>query len=80
MDVENAPKLLRPAEVAHVLSVSPARVLELARAGFLPRVRIGRSIRIPAEALTQFIASGGRGWAGGWRKTSRSSGGTEAES
>jgi excisionase family DNA binding protein len=54
--------LLTPAEVAERWHVRRARIYALIQAGALPVVRLGRSVRVPQQALEAFIASGG------WRK------------
>lgn len=55
-------------EVADGLRLSRSAVYGLIRAGLLPAVHLGRQVRIPVAALEAFIAAGGRGWPGGWRK------------
>ena len=60
--------LLTVAEVAAELRITRSGVYALVRSGVLPGVRVGRRIRVPQPVLRNFIASGGRGWAGGWRK------------
>ncbi len=47
--------LLRPIEVTVTLGISRARVYELIASKELPCVRIGRSVRVPAEALKLWI-------------------------
>lgn len=49
--------LYDPREAARLLSISRTKVYELMAAGLLASVRIGRSRRIPAQALRDFIAS-----------------------
>ena len=49
--------LLRPEEVAAALGISRARVYELLASGSLPSVRIGRSRRIPLDALRAWVAA-----------------------
>lgn len=52
--------LLRAPEVAERLGVSPNRAYALMASGDLPGVvRLGRSVRLPADALERFIAGGG---------------------
>ena len=48
--------LYRPAEVGEAIGVSRARAYELIKAGQIPSVRIGASIRVPVDALRQWIA------------------------
>lgn len=57
-------KLLRVAEVADVLSVSPMTVYRLIRSGDLPAFRIGRSFRIEQRAVEAFLERRGVGWSG----------------
>lgn len=57
---------------ARRLGVTPARFYELCRRKVLPAgvvVRLGRRIRVDPEALERFIADGGRGLSGGWKRT-----------
>jgi len=61
-------RLLRVPEVARILDTSEQRVYEMARAGILPTVRLGRQIRIDKEALEQFIQDGGQALPGGWKR------------
>lgn len=42
-------------EVSSLLRVSKRTVYRLRRSGALPAVRIGRAVRIPADALAQFL-------------------------
>jgi len=48
--------LYRPMEVTELLGLSRARVYELIASKELPCVRIGGSVRVPANALKQWIA------------------------
>lgn len=77
VDVNNRsvePLLLRGGEVAHLLGCSRALAYRLMQRGVLPTVRVvgGKSVRVPREALVEWIktnthaAAVGRG-AGGWR-------------
>jgi excisionase family DNA binding protein len=47
--------LLRIGDAAERLSISRTKAYELVSAGQLPTVRIGRSVRIPVEALRDWI-------------------------
>jgi excisionase family DNA binding protein len=49
--------LLTPYEVADQLSISRAKVYAMAASGELAAVRMGRSIRIPAAAVSSFLTS-----------------------
>jgi excisionase family DNA binding protein len=50
------PQLLRPEEVAEALAVGRTAVFELIRTGELRSVKIGKSRRIPAAAVVEYIA------------------------
>jgi len=50
-------RYLTVAEVAETMRVSKMTVYRLARAGDLPAVRVGRSYRVPQDALDAFLAS-----------------------
>lgn len=57
---------------ARRLGVTPARFYELCRQKVLPLgvvVRLGRRIRVDPDALERFIAGGGQGLRGGWKRT-----------
>ena len=47
--------LMKAEEVAGMLSLSRAQVFQLARRGVIPSIRIGRSVRFPAEALRDWL-------------------------
>lgn len=51
------PLLYRPEDAAEVLAVSRTRVYELMAAGLLESVKMGRSRRIPADALSKYVDS-----------------------
>ena len=46
-------------DVASRLQVSRRRVYDLLRLRWLPVVHVGRQLRVPSEAVRQFIAGGG---------------------
>ena len=48
--------LYRPAEVGELIGVSRARAYELIAAKTIPSIRIGSSIRVPADALRAWVA------------------------
>ena len=48
--------LLRPEEVAESLGLSRSRVYELLATNIIPSIAVGRSRRIPAEALQAWVA------------------------
>lgn len=47
--------LLRVEEAAEAMSVGRSKAYELVRAGQVPSVRIGRSVRVPVAALEAWI-------------------------
>lgn len=47
--------LLTPKEVIGALGLSRARVYQLLKARVIPSIRIGRSVRVPVEALREWI-------------------------
>jgi len=50
------PFLLRPEEVAKALAIGRTAVFELIRTGELRSVKIGKSRRIPADAVVEYVA------------------------
>ena len=48
--------LYKPAEVGEAIGVSRARAYELIATGTIPSIKIGSSIRVPADALRRWIA------------------------
>jgi excisionase family DNA binding protein len=53
------PAFLTVAEVADTMRVSGMTVYRLIHSGELRAVRVGRSFRVPAEALDEYLASAG---------------------
>lgn len=47
--------LLRPAEAAAALGISRSKTYELLAAGVIPSIRVGSSVRVPVEALQEWI-------------------------
>jgi excisionase family DNA binding protein len=47
--------LLRPSEVSELVGMGKSKVYELIAAGTIPCIRIGKSVRVPAEALRRWI-------------------------
>ena len=64
-EVHTQPLPLRVEEAAKILAVSKSKLYELIRAGLIPHIRIGRSLRVPIETLRNWIE----------KKTTRASGG-----
>ena len=51
----NQKLLLKPTEAAELLGISRSRAYELIAAGVLPSVRLGSSVRVPLDALREWI-------------------------
>lgn len=49
------PRFLTVAEVAEEMRVSRMTVYRLVHAGELPAIRVGKSFRVPDEALRQYL-------------------------
>jgi excisionase family DNA binding protein len=49
------PLLLRATEVGKLLGVGRSKVFAMVAAGQLPAIRIGRSVRVPREALERWV-------------------------
>lgn len=50
------PLLLRPAEAARFLAISPRKLWELTNCREVPAIRIGRALRYPTEDLRAWVA------------------------
>ena len=48
--------LLRPEEAAKLLSVGRSKIYALLASGEVPSVRVGHAVRVPAEALREWVA------------------------
>jgi excisionase family DNA binding protein len=48
--------LLRPAEAADAIGVSRSKAYELIASGAIPSIRLGGSVRVPLDALREWIA------------------------
>jgi excisionase family DNA binding protein len=53
--VEDSKIALRPARVAQVLDISRSKTYALIAAGDIPSIRIGSSIRVPADKLREWL-------------------------
>ncbi len=53
--MELEPLLLKATEVAKLLGLGRSKVFAMVAAGELPVIRIGRSVRIPRQALERWI-------------------------
>jgi excisionase family DNA binding protein len=49
--------LLRPGEVADALGIGRSIAYRLLKSGEIPSVRVGRSVRVPAETLRAWLAN-----------------------
>lgn len=47
--------LYRPAEAADAIGVSRSRIYELIASGEVPSVRVGRTLRVPVDALRRWV-------------------------
>ena len=50
------PLLLRPAEAARFLAISPRKLWELTNCREVPAIRIGRALRYPTDELRAWVA------------------------
>ena len=57
MSWESMPLLLSSADTSKILGYSVARIRELCVAGIIPHIRLGRSFRIPREALQTWVTT-----------------------
>ena len=48
--------LLKAVEVAEVLGIGRSKAYELIASGALPSIKIGASVRVPADALRGWVA------------------------
>ncbi len=53
-------QLLKAERVAQHLDISKSKAYQLMQTGTLPTIRIGRSLRVPAKALTRWIEANTR--------------------
>ena len=47
--------LLKPAEAAEALGVGRSKMYELLSSGLVPSMKVGGSVRVPAEALRRWV-------------------------
>ncbi|MBX5490765.1 MAG: helix-turn-helix domain-containing protein [Chloroflexi bacterium] len=65
--------LYRVEEVAEMLAIGRSKTYELIAAGELPVVRLGRYVRVPADALQHWLAAQGQSeWQSSWQEAERS--------
>ena len=74
-----APALVTVGDAGRILAVSRSTVYELIGAGKLEVVHIGRSVRVPLDALAAFVASLRKEPAGGAPGNTDSRAGNSAE-
>jgi excisionase family DNA binding protein len=55
MNVESEKLLLRASEAQRLLSLSRSTIYAMIASGELPSVRIGRAVRVPVDALKQWV-------------------------
>jgi len=55
-DAAARPSFLTVAEVADAMRVSRMTVYRLVHAGEMPAIRVGKSFRVPAAALEEYLA------------------------
>lgn len=56
METPTTTRLLRPREVQDVLGLSRSATYAALASGVVPSIRVGRSIRVPADALAAWVA------------------------
>ena len=49
--------LVRPSEAAELLGLGRSKIYELLASGEIPVVRIGKSVRVPMDALREWITA-----------------------
>jgi excisionase family DNA binding protein len=47
--------LLRPTEAAEVISLGRSKMYDLIAKGVIPSIRIGKSVRVPADGLREWV-------------------------
>ena len=57
MEKEKLNRLLyRPSEAGEALGLGRSKAYELIASGVIPSIRIGKSLRVPADALRKWVA------------------------
>lgn len=56
--IEDLPDVLTVKQVAEVLQCSDKHVYDLAAEGAIRRIKVGRLVRIPRQALVEFLNGG----------------------
>ncbi len=47
--------LLRPTEAAKAISLGRSKMYDLIAKGIIPSIRIGKSVRVPADGLREWV-------------------------
>ena len=47
--------LLRPTEAAEIIALGRSKTYDLIAKGIIPSIRIGKSVRVPADALREWV-------------------------
>lgn len=68
MAQQQVPRFVTVAEVANVMRVSKMTVYRMIHAGDIPAVRVGKSFRVPQQAVQQIMSQG----IGAWEETNSS--------
>lgn len=61
MSEHTLPRLMKVRELSGLTGIPRHRIYELARAGAIPHVRLGRAIRFDPEAVRTWLSEGGTG-------------------
>ena len=67
----NEVQFLTVAEVASVMRVSKMTVYRLVHSGHLPAIRVGRSFRVPENAVHEYLRESYVGVETAWRQRTR---------
>ena len=59
--VEELPLALRVEDLMPILDIGRNTAYELVRSGKIRSVKVGRQLRIPRDAVVEFLSGGGRG-------------------
>ncbi|MDO5722261.1 MAG: helix-turn-helix domain-containing protein [Actinomycetaceae bacterium] len=62
MSNQPRPRFMTAAEVADLIRVSKMTVYRMIHAGELPAIRVGKSFRVPQQAVQQLIDAGLADW------------------
>ncbi len=49
--------LITPPEAAALIGIGRTRIYDLIARGVIPSIRIGRSVRVPVDALKEWVAT-----------------------